>query len=95
MFTAEKCDRSEQDIMLDRLTHRLSKSEVESCEGELSEQECYAALHGMSRGKTPGSDGFPMEFFLSFWDLLGPDLVRVLNIAYKQGQLSTSLKPLH
>jgi hypothetical protein len=31
-----------------------------------------------------------MEFFLSLWDLLGPDLVRVLNIAYKQGQLSTS-----
>ena len=31
-----------------------------------------------------------MEFFLSFWDLLGPDLVCVLNIAYKQGQLSTS-----
>ncbi|CAB4008566.1 Hypothetical predicted protein [Paramuricea clavata] len=63
LFTAEECDRSEQDIMLDRLTRRLSKSEVQSCEGELSEQECYAALH---------------------------DLVRVLNLAYTQGQLSTS-----
>ena len=68
--------------MLVRLTQRLSTSEAVSCEGELSEQECHAALHGMSRGKTPGSDDFPMEFFVSFWDLLGPDLVRILNLAY-------------
>jgi hypothetical protein len=33
---------------------------------------------------------FPMEFFVSFWDLLGPDLVRILNLAYRTGQLSTS-----
>jgi hypothetical protein len=90
LFTAEVCDRSEQDIMLDLLTRRLNKSEVESCEGELTAEECHAALHGMSRGKTPGSDGFPMEFFAYFWDLLGPDLVRILNLAYRTGQLSTS-----
>ncbi len=44
----------------------------------------------MSHGKTPGSDGFPMEFFVSFWDVLGLDLVRILNVAYESGQLSTS-----
>jgi hypothetical protein len=79
--------------MLGRLTRRLSKSEIEFCEGELLEPECRVALHGMSRGKTPGSDGFPMEFFVSFWDLLGPDLVRFLNLAYRTGQLSTSQRP--
>ena len=68
--------------MLGRLTRRLSQSEVESCEEELSEPECRAALHGMSCGKTPGSDGFLMEFFVCFWDLLGPDLVRILNLAF-------------
>ena len=31
-----------------------------------------------------------MEFFVSFWQTLGTDLVRVLNVAYKTGQLSTS-----
>ncbi len=52
--------------------------------------KCQAALLSMSHGKTPGSDGFPMEFFVSFWDILGLDLVRILNVAFESGQLSTS-----
>ena len=44
----------------------------------------------MPRGKTPGSDGFPMEFFMHFWQSLGTDLVRVLNVSYETSQLSTS-----
>jgi hypothetical protein len=53
-------------------------------------EECFAALSGMARGKTPGSDGFPMEFSLCFWQALGADLVRILNVAFESGQLSTS-----
>ena len=44
----------------------------------------------MPRWKTPGSDSFPMQFFLHFWQSLGADLVRVLNVAYETSQLSTS-----
>ena len=46
------------------------------CEGLLSVEECFVALKGMARGKTPGVDGLPMEFYLKFWDVLGADLVR-------------------
>lgn len=31
----------------------------------------FAALSGMARGKAPGFDGLPMEFYLRFWDVLG------------------------
>ena len=44
----------------------------------------------MPKGKTPGSDGFPMEFYQALWKTLGADLVRVLNAAFEAGQLSTS-----
>ena len=44
----------------------------------------------MPHGKTPGSDGLPMEFYKVFWQSLGADLVRVLNAAFEAGQLSTS-----
>ena len=90
LFTAASCDLSAQDDILSKLSRRLSDLERASCEGLLSLEECFAALSGMARGKTPGSDGFPMEFYLRFWQSLGADLVRVLNVAFETGQLSTS-----
>ena len=90
LFTADRCDMVAQDAILSNLCRSLSLAEVESCEGLLSIPECKQALDGMSKGKTPGSDGFPMELFSSFWDVLGADLVRILNCAFDCGKLSTS-----
>ena len=90
LFTAQECDFAAQDDMLGKLTRRLSQAERESCEGHLTLDECLSALQGMARGKTPGSDGFSMEFYLAFWPSLGADLVQVLNLAFESGQLSTS-----
>ena len=90
LFTASQCDSAAQDELLAKLTRRLDTTERASCEGCLTVEECFQALMGMSRSKTPGSDGFPMEFYVTFWDALGADLVRVLNLAFETGQLSTS-----
>ena len=90
LFTATQCDPVAQDELLGQLTRRLDAVERAACEGCLTIDECHSALTGMARGKTPGSDGFPMEFYLHFWQSLGADLVRVLNVAYEAGQLSTS-----
>ena len=90
LFTATQCDPVAQDELLAKLTRRLDSNEQASCEGCLTVDECFQALMGMSRSKTPGSDGFPMEFYVTFWEALGADLVRVLNLAFETGQLSTS-----
>ena len=90
LFTAQVCDPIAQDTMLSQLTHRLSQAERASCEGCLTVDECSAALLGMCHGKTPGSDGLPMEFYRVFWQSLSADLVRVLIAAFEAGQLSTS-----
>lgn len=68
----------------------LSSSKRNACEGFLSVEECFTALQGMARRKAPGSDGLRMEFYLKFWSLLGPDLVRVLNSCFSAGRLSHS-----
>ena len=33
----------------------------------------------MAKGKSPGSDGLPIEFYAALWDFLGEDLVNVFN----------------
>ena len=90
LFTAQDCDPVAQDEMLSQLHRRLSTAERAGCEGNLTLDECFEALKGMPKGKTPGSDGFPMEFYQTLWQTLGADLVRVLNAAFEAGQLSTS-----
>ena len=56
----------------------------------MSVDECFAALKGMARGKAPGLNGLPMEFYLKFWDVLSVDLVEVLNFCFGRGYLAKS-----
>ena len=44
----------------------------------------------MAKGKSPGSDGLPVEVYVSFWDLLGGDLVNVFNASLEAGLLPFS-----
>ena len=82
LFTAVLCDSSARAELRLHISSVLPFDDSETCEGLLSQGECFAALQGMARGKAPDCDGLPMEFYLKFWDLLGNDLVLVLNSAF-------------
>ena len=90
LFTAEEVDLSLQEELLSHVSARLSSEQASLCEGYLSVEEVFTALKGMAKGKAPGSDGFPMEFYLAFWDILGRDLVEVLNASLDSGTLPFS-----
>lgn len=90
LFTAQPTDGASRASLLGNVDSPLSPEEVEVCEGLLTVEECFVALQGMARRKAPGSDGLPMEFYLKFWDLLGEDLVCVLNSCFRSGRLSCS-----
>ena len=90
LFSASTCDPVAQATLLSHVSAKLSGAESLGCEGPLSQGECFAALQGMARGRTPGCDGLPMEFYLRFWAVLGADLVLVLNSAFTFGLMSRS-----
>ena len=90
LFTASPTDPAAQETLLDKVSAALSSDQAKLCEGMLSIEECYAALIGMAKRKTPGIDGFPMEFYVKFWGVLGSDLVEVLNYCYSSGSLTLS-----
>ena len=46
----------------------------------------------MKNGKTPGPSGFTPEFYQFFWNDIHPFLLRSLNQAYQNGELSNSQK---
>ena len=90
LFTASPVDSSAQQSLLSNLSAALSQDQAGLSEGYLGVEECREALMGMARNKAPGSDGLPMEFYVKFWDVLGSDLVTVLNSCFDAGLLSSS-----
>ena len=100
LFAASPTDASAQDFLLDNIESSLPAGQPELCKGLLTVEECFEALSGMAKRKAPGSDGLPAEFYLKFWNVLGRDLVQVLNYCYcsgsslsqRQGVISLSFK---
>ena len=68
----------------------LSQDQCNEVEGVLTLDECWAALKSMGTGKSPGEDGFTVEFYRCFFDILGNDLLNSLNAAYQNGEMSIS-----
>ena len=82
LFSSEANDPVIANSLLSNVSSTLPSTQADLCDGPLSSDECFLALNGMARGKSPGSDGLPMEFYGKFWPILGTDLVNVLNSCY-------------
>ena len=92
LFTAGVTDEGVQEQLLGNLTARIPADQVSVCDGQLSMAEVLVALKGMSKGKAPGSDSLPPEFYLALWDVIGEDLVEMLNSSLTTGSLPLSLR---
>lgn len=90
LFTAAVLSSSDQDFFINSLDLHLSDPEAALCEGDITGAECLSALSSMKNNKSPGIDGLPYEFYQRFWNLLGTDLVAVLNSCISSGSLSFS-----
>lgn len=90
LFTSVDTDVAMQEELLANLESVLDKGDADLCEGSLTVEEALTALKGMAHRKCPGYDGLPMEFYVRLWDVLGSDLVAVLNRAHQAGALSAT-----
>ena len=57
---------------------KLTDEQRELCEGNLTFNECTESLKSMKNGKSPGSDGYTVDFYKIFWKYIGPFLFRSL-----------------
>ena len=71
----------------------LKQKEVDACEGPLTLKECTKSLKQLfMNNKTPGSNGFTIEFYRFFWNATGPIMVDSFNYAFENGEVSISQK---
>lgn len=79
VFAAKATSQEAQNTLLASLPRRLTPSESDACEGpdengSLSDIELFRALSSGPKGKAPGVDGLPAEFYIMFWDDLAQPL---------------------
>ena len=79
-------------IFLENIVPELNEDLSSFCEGLLSEPECLCALKGMENNKSPGIDGFPIEFYKFFWNDIKNLVIQSLNYAFVKGSLSKDQK---
>ena len=58
---------------------KLSVNERDEIEKKLTLKECQNILKTFKLGKSPGEDGYTVEFFNCFFEILGQDLLDSLN----------------
>uniref|UniRef100_A0A2R5L921 Putative reverse transcriptase n=1 Tax=Ornithodoros turicata TaxID=34597 RepID=A0A2R5L921_9ACAR len=68
----------------------LTSDQSSDLDLDVSVHELFQAARSMRKGKSPGPDGLPVEFYLRFWDILGPALRGVFLDAVERGTLPAS-----
>ena len=72
--------------------NKLSDKDSKELEGEILYSELGFALNNMKNNKSPGLDGFTVEFFNFFWTDIGHFILQSLNYGYRNGSLSITQK---
>ena len=92
LFSPEQIDLDCKQRLLAGFSSFLSDDDCEFCEGIFSLAELTTSVNSLNLGKSPGPDGFTVEFYREFWHLLGPLLLRVALESFADGMLPESMK---
>uniref|UniRef100_A0A9J8CAK8 Reverse transcriptase domain-containing protein n=1 Tax=Cyprinus carpio carpio TaxID=630221 RepID=A0A9J8CAK8_CYPCA len=65
--------------VLNFLVKKVNGQNINFLSQDFTILELHKALKGFKKGKSPGADGLPLEFYLTFWDILAHELLAVFN----------------
>ncbi|MCG8032948.1 MAG: endonuclease/exonuclease/phosphatase family protein, partial [Candidatus Thiodiazotropha taylori] len=91
LYSEEPVDPSLNSLFLDNLP-QVEPSDNNFLKNKINKSEILSALKDMKPHKSPGSDGLSSSFYVTFFDILGDTLSKIINLAYEKGELSDSQK---
>ena len=71
---------------------KLTNEESLEIDNDITVEECFKVLKNMKRNKSPGSDGFTVEFYQFFWNELKIPMIRSFRESFKNNHLTNTQK---
>lgn len=81
-------DRSCEEFLNHAHLPRLPEEDLPKLNRPITVSELKEAALGMCRGKSPGLDGIPPEFYTTFWEYLGPLMFDMVQASLDAGSFS-------
>ena len=85
LYAKRPTDPDRQAYFLDQLSPRLTDAQALSLEQPLTTTELYKNITQMGLNKSPGCDGLPVEFYLTFWHVIAPTMTALANNIFMAG----------
>jgi hypothetical protein len=78
--------------MAQSFTHFVNEEENMALMEEVTKVELQEVLYSFQKNKSPSLDGWTMEFFLGFYELIGKELLQVVEEDWMEVHI---LSPIH
>ena len=95
LYKKAEINKKEQENLIKKCDQKMSNNWHPSLINPFEEKELYQALKTMEENKSPGKDGIPMEFYITFWHLLKNDFTEselFNHIFFVNEELTDSMK---
>ena len=93
LYQKAEISEQEQENFLIKYEKEISNNWHASLTTSFEEKELFKALIGMEENKSPGKDGIPMEFYITFCPIIKNDFTELVNyILFEKKQLPKSMK---
>lgn len=70
----------------------VSQEDHDDLTQEVTMEELEATIKWFKKDKNPGPDGWSIEFYIAFFDILAIDLLKVIELCRQDGRVSSALK---
>jgi exonuclease III len=90
--TCENDRNKAKNFFLEEDIPKVSNEDKQMCDQVLTLEEVGRALKDLKNGRTPGTDGFPPDFYKFFWKDIGVLVYDSLNNAINKGEMSIDQK---
>ena len=88
LYSSAAVSEDLQDSLLSNIHKTPPQSKNDNLGSDISVGELWKAVAAMKKGKSPGPDGLPVEFYKGFWEVLGGDMRDVFAAAFSLNSLS-------